>query len=408
MALFAFKSHLKDFLVDEQLPFALDKSGDFFLLQIEKEHTTTMEVVDHLAKYLKVPKSVIWYAGLKDKFAITKQWFSFQIKPIAERFPDKQVDKLIIWALLKVCRVLKSGYHNKALTIKDDFINHFTITLRASKKLFTSHRNHIEKVLNELLANPIPNFFGEQRFGIGGQNVQQALDILSGKDKEIKGFDRHFKLQAYASHLFNIVLEKRLTKGSKPIDGDVITIDKKAYLYEEGRLYKQQDWHKKKVFFVQASNEGKSITFDQASDYQIMLPVLGYNALIPPQDTEFGDYFHMMMLRNQVTASNWKLFRELEIYGIIRSLTISPIGSTRDWDGDNIVMKFSLGAGSYASVVVDQFLIELGKKPDSKTDTTELVKPRHKKRWGIDRSLPQHKQEKKAKTHRKGKTKPKV
>lgn len=417
MAVFAFKSHLKDFLVDEQLPYVLANKGEYFLVQIEKQNTTTMEIVDHLTKYLKVPKSAIGYAGLKDKYAITKQRFSFHMDQIIKRFPDKKHDKLIIAALLKVCRVLTTGRSDKALTTKDDFINHFTIILRA-RKLHEKERPHIESVLGSLFSNPIPNFFGEQRFGIDGQNVQQALDILEWVDKTITGFDRMFKLQAYASYLFNQMLEKRISRWPKLIDGDLIVHDKKTYLHEEGRLYEQQDWHKKQIFFVQAKSEGKSIQCDPKVQYDIALPVLGYNSLIAAQDTDFGEFLHKFMTNNQISPSKWKLYKDLQIFGINRSVWIQPVKPSWERDGDDIIMEFSLPAGSYASVVVDQFLNAI---ESWKTTTNwknwkweEIVWKASVKRlrkWEklpIDRSLPQNKQEKKAKSHRKGKPKPKT
>lgn len=67
--------------------------------------------------------------------------------------------------------------------------------------------------------------------------------------------------------------------------------------------------------------------------------------------------------------------------------------ATWKWMDDDIVLKFELGAGSYASVVVDQLLKAL----KIKLDKIRLAKPVS----SDPVILPQHRQTKKAKPHRK-------
>ena len=59
MSLFSFKSRIKDFVVDEQLPFELQTKGSFFLVKIEKENVNTMDLVEYCADELRIPKSAI-------------------------------------------------------------------------------------------------------------------------------------------------------------------------------------------------------------------------------------------------------------------------------------------------------------------------------------------------------------
>ena len=93
--LFDFKQKLRDFLVDEKLPYALKTEGAFLYVHIEKEKKTTMEIVDFLLKTYKLPKNSIGFAGLKDKHGITRQWFSFDLDIVSMTLRTKKIEKLL-------------------------------------------------------------------------------------------------------------------------------------------------------------------------------------------------------------------------------------------------------------------------------------------------------------------------
>lgn len=164
------------------------------------------------------------------------------------------------------------------------------------------------------MATPsFPNYFGEQRFGVNGRNVQEGQRILGGYDRSITGFDRIFKLQAYASDLFNQMLERRTHKGKDPIDGDLLLINKKIYLFYQDEIYFQPDRHQKGKFFIftkLASGED----FNPKIPYQIILPVLGFNSLIPHHEMFFGKWMYNFMKKNSITPENWKIYEELKIF----------------------------------------------------------------------------------------------
>jgi tRNA(Glu) U13 pseudouridine synthase TruD len=324
--LFRFKSTLTDFLVDEQLPYKLLSEGTHFFVHIEKQATTTMEVIDHLRRTLALPKNLIGYAGLKDKKGITRQRLSFDAEAMKNRMQVKYREDILLKSLKEVCHILETGRHTKQLSLRDDFHNHFSVILRATKKLSLNEKELTKITLDKLLASPIPNYFGTQRFGINGRNVKEAEAMLQGKRGDIIGFDRKFKLQALASHLFNMTLKTRIEKNPTGLmDGDFLEIEKKLYIYHNGNLYLQTipgKQEQEKQFFVQAQIEKDSKPFAKDMSYAIMLPHLGYNSLIPAQTTDMGRYYHLFMRRQYINEESWKLFQELEIFGIMRAVWI--------------------------------------------------------------------------------------
>jgi hypothetical protein len=157
-----------------------------------------------------------------------------------------------------------------------------------------------------------------------------------------------------------MTLKTRIEKNATGlIDGDFLEIEKQLYCYHNGNLYLQQigkhvspetQENKKegvvaasrqdKEFFPQANITTHSKPFSKDMKYTIMLPHLGYNALIPAQTTDMGRYYHLFMRRQHINPESWKLFQELEIFGIMRAVWISCMKAQWKWIGDDLQMNF--------------------------------------------------------------------
>ncbi len=192
----------EDFQVFEDLGFEPDGSGEHVLLQIQKRDANTEWVSRKLAKFAEVPVRDISYAGLKDRFAITTQWFSVRlagkVNPDWDAFSDDET------------RVLQWGLHERKLKRGSLKNNHFTVVLRELQ----GDKVELEQRLQQISENGVPNYFTEQRFGRDGQNIKMARQMLI-ENKRIK--DRHKRglyLSAARSMMFNHLLSQRVTAGS--------------------------------------------------------------------------------------------------------------------------------------------------------------------------------------------------
>jgi tRNA pseudouridine13 synthase len=86
---FKFEQNEDDFFVEEQ-PIPFSKKGSFLVLKIKKKNCDTWELIDRVAKYLRIYTNEIGYAGLKDKNATTIQYISIPKKYSKEwRFKRK-------------------------------------------------------------------------------------------------------------------------------------------------------------------------------------------------------------------------------------------------------------------------------------------------------------------------------
>lgn len=155
------KASPEDFVVIEDLGFGPDGEGEHLLLRILKTGCNTRSVADALAKFLKVHAREVSFAGQKDKHAVTEQWFCV-------RLPGKEMPDMSAFEL-EGCKVLEFARHRRKLRLGALQGNRFTLVLRE-----VSDRNEMEQRLQAIAKQGVPNYFGSQRFGIGGNNLHQA------------------------------------------------------------------------------------------------------------------------------------------------------------------------------------------------------------------------------------------
>lgn len=203
----------EDFQVIEQLGYGADGEGEHVLLTVRKRGLTTQQAAEALARHAGVKPLAVGYAGMKDRHAVTEQAFSVQLPGRAE--PDWQA--LASDAL----RVLDHASHRRKLKRGALKGNRFVVVLRD----VSGEREQAEAVLASMRRYGVPNYFGEQRFGRYGDNVQQARAMFAGK--RVQRRQRGILLSAARSQIFNAVLDARVREQSwsRAIEGEVYCLD---------------------------------------------------------------------------------------------------------------------------------------------------------------------------------------
>ena len=69
----------EDFFVDEILGFEPEGEGEHVFLYIEKTAANTQFVAEQLAAFAKVAIKNVSFSGMKDRWAVTRQWFSVHL-----------------------------------------------------------------------------------------------------------------------------------------------------------------------------------------------------------------------------------------------------------------------------------------------------------------------------------------
>ena len=203
----------EDFVVQEQLGFKPSGAGEHVFLQIEKRGENTDYVAGQLARFAGIKRHDVGFAGLKDRHAITTQWFSVWLP--GRELPDWTnfaTDAIKIVKIDKHVRKLKRG----VLTG-----NSFAIRVRD----WQGDRNDTVARLEQIKKQGVPNYFGEQRFGHQGQNIDRALELFQGA--KVKRQQRSIYLSAARSYLFNHILSKRVEcrNWNEFVGGDLLMLD---------------------------------------------------------------------------------------------------------------------------------------------------------------------------------------
>ncbi|OON39627.1 tRNA pseudouridine(13) synthase TruD [Izhakiella australiensis] len=193
------KANAEDFVVMEDLGYRPDGQGEHLLVHIRKNGCNTRFVAEALAKFAGVHARDVSFAGMKDRHAVTEQWFCLRI-------PGKQTPDLSAFDL-EGCEVLESARHQRKLRTGALKGNAFRLVLRQ-----VSDRQAVEERLQLIARSGAPNYFGAQRFGHGGNNVQQASRWAAGDIRVRERNKRSFYLSAARSALFNQVVSARLAQ----------------------------------------------------------------------------------------------------------------------------------------------------------------------------------------------------
>lgn len=306
----------EDFRVTE-LPLQLPSGeGEHLWLDVEKNGANTAFVAQRLAEAAGVQERDVGFAGLKDRYAITRQWFSIYLPYGKEKGETPDLTQL----QHPEFKVLGQRRHLKKLRPGDLQGNRFRIVLRD----VTGDRDAIEANLQAVASQGVPNYFGAQRFGFDGGNVEQGRAMLAREIRVRNPKKKGLYLSAVRSFVFNEVLALRIQQGlwGKTLPGDVMD--------EAGRPTGPL-W-----------GRGRVSTTDQAQ-----------------------------ALEKTVAERHATLCDGMEHAGLDqerRTLVASPSDMSWEWpQADQLVLVFSLPAGTYATSVLNEILSTT--EPDRHTES---------------------------------------
>lgn len=208
----------EDFVVVETLGFEADGQGEHDLLLIEKRGVNTEWLARQLARHAGVAPVAIGYAGLKDRQGVTRQHFSVQL-------PGRTVD----WDTLTIhgVRLVSRARHSRKLKRGALTGNRFELRVRD----VAGDRDQAAQQLEAIARGGYPNRFGEQRFGHDDGNLELARRLFAGA--RLERSERGFAISAARSAIFNAVLDARVGDGSwnQPRTGDLMQLDGRSAFF---------------------------------------------------------------------------------------------------------------------------------------------------------------------------------
>ncbi|NMP27855.1 tRNA pseudouridine(13) synthase TruD [Rahnella sp. SAP-1] len=318
------KANPEDFIVEEDLGFEPDGEGEHLLVRIRKNGCNTQFVAEQLARFAGIPARFVSYAGLKDRHAVTEQWFCLHL-------PGKENPDLSRFEL-EGCEVVRFARHLKKMRIGTLKGNAFTLVLRQLSDLAD-----IEQRLQKIVSQGVPNYFGVQRFGRGGNNLVQATRWAKNEIHVKERPKRSFYLSASRSALFNIIASQRLAQG----------LMNEAMLGDALQLSGRGSW------FVAKAEELESVQSRVASgELLITAPLPGDGPLGSQLDAEA---FEQSCIAEQTALLS--LLKRERVEPARRAIMLHPQNlSWKAWDEATLELKFWLPAGSFATSLVREIM----------------------------------------------------
>jgi len=210
------RAAVEDFVVEEELGFAPDGSGQHLLLLVEKRGLNTDDLARELARLAGIRPRDVGYCGRKDRWALARQWFSVPAgsEPL---WPSAGTGS---W------RVIEQARHGRKLRRGSHRYNRFTIAVRS----LHGDTGGLEARLRRIGDAGVPNYFGEQRFGRGGANLARAHQMFETGAAPRDRSRRGLYLSAARAWLFNCVLSARVADASwdRLLPGDAASLDGSA------------------------------------------------------------------------------------------------------------------------------------------------------------------------------------
>ncbi|MCU4676909.1 tRNA pseudouridine(13) synthase TruD [Catenovulum sp. 2E275] len=199
----------EDFEVEEVLGFEPDGAGEHLWLWVEKNGQNTAFIGKEIAKAFGVSAKSVSHSGLKDRHAVTRQWFNLPW-PIKQDIPTVELEN---------AKIFKTVRHGKKLKIGTHKANFFRLKIKLEQAV------NLDERLTAIKQFGVANYFGEQRFGRDGDNLDNAIKMFSG---ELKVKDRKLQsiyLSSARSYLFNQILDARIQANMfKPVAGDAFIL----------------------------------------------------------------------------------------------------------------------------------------------------------------------------------------
>ena len=314
------KAECADFVVKEQLGYNMSGDGEFVAVKVRKTDCNTLFVGEQLAKFAGISARNMSYAGLKDRKAVTEQWFSLQMP--GQPTPDFSQFSLEGVEILDVTR------HQRKIRIGSLQGNHFEILLRNAEET-----DELKVRLDFLAKNGFPNYFTEQRFGRDGNNLTQALRWANGEIKVKDRNKRSFYLSAARSEIFNLIVSKRmeLNLAQQILVGDVL------------QLNGSHSW------FVVDESEDLAQLQQRLAQQDVLLTA----PLIGEEEKSAVDFEHEIFAQHQALFA---LMRQERLKAARRPILMQPQHFQWQFEPNGLRLKFDLPAGSYATALIRELV----------------------------------------------------
>ena len=391
-----------DFIVEEIYEEGIYEGGRYLVLEVEKVDWETHHLVRDLSRQLQISQKRFGWAGTKDKKAVTRQRMSVMA------LEEKELPRVNLPGV----KIKVLGRSNRGVSLGDLRGNRFAVRIREIDLDDQEVARRVAAVTGEIEElGGLPNYFGVQRFGdvrpvthlvgealVRGEPERAAMTylalpfpgepestrearerLLADQDfaaalreyplrlryerammsrlQEERDFARSFDVlatnlkrlfvHAYQSLLYNRILSRRMRSGlplDRAVEGDVVCFSK-------GGLPDVD-----KIQAVDKSNLAAVNRLTERRRAFVTLPLLGHSSLLA--DGLPGEIERSVLEEKGVDLSGFRVEAnpDLGSPGSRRPALLRVAPGAEIEGGGSVLLKFDLPAGSYATVVLREYM----------------------------------------------------
>lgn len=194
-----FKLSPADFIVEEVLGFEPGGGGEHEWLWVETRDQNTRYTASCIARIYAVPARAVSWSGLKDRHSVTRQWLSVHT-PGRTAAPSEA-------ALAEAgIKLLRHARHERKLRPGTHRSNRFDIRLHH----YEGDADLLHKRLHSIRTQGVPNYFGPQRFGRDGRNIDWIHSLAERGQLPRKRADKSLALSVLRAWHFNGALADKV------------------------------------------------------------------------------------------------------------------------------------------------------------------------------------------------------
>ncbi len=373
------KKEPEHFFVREVSKLKIKECGEYAYVLLRKRNYTTSRAISAVSRALRVSRKRIGVAGNKDKSALTEQVISIW------KAKKEDIEKID----LKDIELEFLGYGDERITLGDLQGNFFEIQVFCDKEDLTD-LNELKKRANQMQKMGCLNYFGNQRFGISKnnhvvgrfflkgnfENALKGILIKEGMDNEEINEYSNFVKKNWGNWKECINKVPRFMSMEKSILNHLIKTPNDfagAFRVLPKNLrrifihaYQSWVWNKALSNVVSGAKVSINIAdmqlnvvFDELEKEE--LPIIGFDS----EDDE-SDFFQesvKILKKDGLKLEDFKLpqMPELASEGAKRNSVVFPESFGVEKKEGSFLVKFGLGKGSYATIVLKSLFLKTKK-----------------------------------------------
>lgn len=323
-----------DFVVEERLGFEADAGRAHVLLLVEKKDANTLYVARMLARECGCRAMEVGFAGLKDRRAVARQWFSVPALRPADAWLGFAGDGF---------EVLEAHAHSRKLRRGALAGNRFAVRVRGLQGTTGALAGRVSAVA----ARGVPDYFGPQRFGRGGGNLLDLGEWTSGSPLPRQREARAFVLSTARALCFNATAAARVQDGSwdRLLDGEVVNLDGSGSVFVAGAV--DEDLARRcAAFDVHPTGPLPGVGGPEPSGRAAAIEQQALEGLAPVVDA----------------------LRTAGVGAGRRPLRVRPSGLEWSVEGDTLGVAFDLPRGAFATAVLREIVSTDDHAPEPEDD----------------------------------------